>query len=201
MTDGPDHYFSAEPTSADERRSIEVTLGGHDVRVHVAGGVFSPGGVDKGTAVLLAEAPDPPADGVFLDLGCGWGPVALSLGLLRPAAQVWAVDVNERAVDLTRSNAAGLGLTGVRCARPEEVPPETRFDLIWSNPPIRIGKAALHDLLRTWLPRLRPGGEAYLVVSKNLGGDSLQRWVTGELGLRCTRYASVKGFRILAIAG
>lgn len=200
MTGDPDHYFTAAPASADERRSLRVTLAGREVEVQVAGGVFSPGGLDKGTAVLLDEVPDPPAGGVFLDLGCGWGPIALSLGLLRPAAQVWAVDVNERALDLTRSNAAGLGLTGVRCARPEEVPPETRFDLIWSNPPIRIGKAALHDLLRTWLPRLHPGGEAYLVVSKNLGGDSLQRWVTAELGLTCTRYASAKGFRILAVS-
>ena len=200
MTGDPDHYFTAAPASAEQRRSMGVTLAGREVEVQVAGGVFSPGGLDKGTAVLLSEVPDPPAGGVFLDLGCGWGPIALSLGLLRPAAQVWAVDVNERALDLTRSNAAGLGLTGVRCARPEEVPPETRFDLIWSNPPIRIGKAALHDLLRTWLPRLHPGGEAYLVVSKNLGGDSLQRWITAELGLTCTRYASAKGFRILAVS-
>lgn len=200
MTRDPDHYFAAAPASADQRRPLRVSLAGRDVEVEVAGGVFSPGSLDKGTAVLLDEAPAPPEDGVFLDLGCGWGPIALTLGLLSPRAEVWAVDVNERALDLTRTNATSLALAGVRVARPDQVPPEVRFDLIWSNPPIRIGKAALHDLLRTWLPRLRPGGEAYLVVSKNLGGDSLQRWITAELGLPCTRYASAKGFRILAVS-
>jgi len=199
MTGQPDHYFTAAPASAEERRPVRMRLAGRDVEVQVAGGVFSPGGVDKGTAVLLDEVPDPPEEGVFLDLGCGWGPIALTLGLLRPRADVWAVDVNERALDLTRTNAAALGLDRIHVALPEQVPDDTRYDLIWSNPPIRIGKPALHDLLRTWLSRLRPGGHAYLVVSKNLGGDSLQRWIDTDLGLPCTRYASAKGFRILAV--
>ena len=196
-----DHYFTAAPASADERRPLRVHLAGRDVEVEVAGGVFSPGSLDKGTAVLLDEVPDPPADGTFLDLGCGWGPIALTLGLLSPDAKVWAVDVNERALDLARTNARRLDLDTVTTALPHEVPGEVTFDLIWSNPPIRIGKPALHDLLRTWLPRLAAGGTAYLVVSKNLGSDSLQRWIAAELGLTCTRYASAKGFRILAVSG
>lgn len=200
VTPTEDHYFSAAPASADERRQIRVPLAGRSVEVEVAGGVFSPGGLDKGTAVLLNEAPPPPRSGVFLDLGCGWGPMTIALGLLSPEATVWAVDVNERALDLARVNASRLGLDGVRAGHPDDVPPDLRFDLIWSNPPIRIGKAALHDLLRTWLPRLAPGGEAYLVVSKNLGGDSLQRWIETDLRLPCSRYASARGFRVLAVA-
>jgi 16S rRNA G1207 methylase RsmC len=194
-----DHYFSAEPASAAERRTLDLTLAGRPVTVAVAGGVFSPGGLDKGTAVLLGSVPAPPPEGTFLDLGCGWGPVALTLALLSPTARVWAVDVNERALGLTRDNAASLALDGVRAVTPDEVPADVRFDLIWSNPPIRVGKAALHDLLRTWLPRLAPGGSAYLVVSKNLGADSLQRWIETELGLPCRRESSSKGFRILAV--
>ena len=194
-----DHYFTASPASADERRDLRVRLAGRDVDVEVAGGVFSPGGLDKGTAVLLEEAPAPPASGTFLDLGCGWGPVALTLGLLSPAATVWAVDVNERALDLTRRNAGALDLPGVRAATADEVPGDVRFDLVWSNPPIRVGKAALHDLLRTWLPRLAPGGEAYLVVQRNLGSDSLQRWVVDELAMPCERHTSSKGFRVLRV--
>ena len=108
-------------------------------------------------AVLLAQVPAPPPAGTFLDLGCGWGPIALTLGRTAPEATVWAVDVNERALDLLRRNAARLGLDNVRVARPDAVPPTERFDLIWSNPPIRIGKAALHELLRAWLPRLASG--------------------------------------------
>ena len=200
MTGTEDHYFSATPASADERRSLTVRLAGREVTVTVAGGVFSPGGLDRGTAVLLDEVPPPPSHGTFLDLGCGWGPVALTLGLLAPEADVWAVDVNERALDLAADNALSLGLARVRVSRPEAVPAGLTFDVIWSNPPIRVGKAALHDLLRTWLPRLAPGGTAYLVVAKNLGADSLQRWVQTDLGLSCLRLASHKGFRVLAVS-
>ena len=168
--------------------------------MQTAGGVFSPAGVDTGTRALLLEAPAPPSHGTFLDLGCGWGPIALTLGLRSPAAGVYAVDVNERALDLTRSNAAAAGLGNVRAARPDEVPADVRFDLIWSNPPIRVGKQVLHDLLGTWLPRLTQEGTAYLVVQKNLGADSLHRWITAELGLSCDRYAVSKGFRILRVS-
>lgn len=196
-----DHYFTASPASAGERRPLRVRLAGRTVEVEVAGGVFSPGGLDKGTAVLLDEAPAPPASGTFLDLGCGWGPVALTLALTSPDATVWAVDVNERALDLTRRNAASLGLSGVRAGVAQDVPQDVRFDLLWSNPPIRVGKEALHDLLRTWLPRLAPGGEAYLVVQRNLGSDSLQRWVEAELAMPCERHASSKGFRVLRVSG
>ncbi|MCA1783544.1 MAG: methyltransferase [Intrasporangiaceae bacterium] len=200
MTGTEDHYFTATPASADERRPLTVRLAGREVTVTVAGGVFSPGGLDKGTAVLLDEVPHPPPAGTFLDLGCGWGPVALSMGLLSPESDVWAVDVNERALDLAARNARSLGLSRVQAVRPDAVPADVTFDLIWSNPPIRVGKAALHDLLRTWLPRLAPAGTAYLVVSKNLGADSLQHWVEADLGLQCRRLASHKGFRILVVS-
>jgi 16S rRNA (guanine1207-N2)-methyltransferase len=197
--DEQDHYFTAAPASADERRRMPVRLAGRTVEVEVAPGIFSPGGLDKGTAVLLDEAPAPPATGTFLDLGCGWGPLALTLGLLSPRATVLALDVNERAVDLTRRNAATLGLDGVHASTADGIPEAVCFDLIWSNPPIRVGKAALHTLLATWLPRLAPDGVAHLVVQRNLGSDSLQRWVEAELRMPCTRLASSKGFRVLEV--
>ena len=199
----PEHYFTARPASPSEQRDLRVRLDGEEVTVRVAPGVFSPGGLDKGTAVLLAEAPDPPATGRLLDLGCGWGPIALTLARRSPQATVWAVDVNERAVDLARANARRLGLPNVRAARPDEVPGDLRFDAIWSNPPIRVGKAALHELLLAWLPRLMPGGTAYLVVQKNLGSDSLQRWLAEHLppgAYAVNRRASSKGFRVLAVS-
>lgn len=194
-----DHYFTAAPASADERRRLRVRLAGREVEVEVAPGVFSPGGLDKGTAVLLDEAPTPPATGTFLDLGCGWGAIALTLALRSPGATVWALDVNERALDLTRRNAAALGLDGVHASTADGIPDDLRFDLIWSNPPIRVGKAVLHALLRTWLPRLSPTGVAHLVVQRNLGSDSLQRWVETELEMPCTRLTSSKGFRVLEV--
>lgn len=195
-----DHYFTAQPASADERATRTVRLAGRAVTVHVAPGIFSPGGLDKGTAVLLDHVPEPATVGTFLDLGCGWGPIALTLGLLSPESTILAVDVNERSLDLMVRNAETLGLTRVQARRPEDVPADTAFDLIWSNPPIRIGKAALHELLAAWLPRLTPAGTAYLVVQKNLGSDSLQRWIENELGMPCARHASSKGFRVLQVS-
>ena len=197
-----DHYFSAQPASGARERSLTLTLAGRRVSVHTASGTFSPEGLDKGTAVLLREAPAPPEQGVFLDLGCGWGPIALTLGLLSPSATVYAVDVNERSLSLTRANAASLGLDGVHASEPDGIPESVTFDVIWSNPPIRVGKAALHDLLLRWLPRLAPGGAAYLVVQKNLGSDSLQRWLGEQLpsgSYAVSRLTSDKGFRVLEV--
>ena len=150
--------------------------------------------------------PAPPARGRFLDVGAGWGPIALTLALRSPEAEVTAVEVNDRSLQLTRDNAAALGLGNVVALRPEDVPEGAEFDLIWSNPPIRIGKQALHALLGRWLPRLAPGGEAWLVVQKNLGADSLLPWIGRMLEERAPsrftaeRADSVKGFRILRVA-
>ncbi len=195
-----DHYFTAEPASDGELRARTVELTGRMVEVLTAGGIFSPDGLDKGTAVLLRSVPAPPAQGMFLDLGCGWGPLALTLGLESPEARVYAVDVNRRAVDLARRNAERLGCSGVIACEPSEVPEDVRFDLIWSNPPIRIGKTALHELLGRWLALLAPGGTAYLVVSRNLGSDSLQSWLAATFpDLTVSRAASAKGFRVLKL--
>lgn len=194
-----EHYFSAQPAGPAQRRTITVELAGRAVTVHTAGGIFSPDHVDAGTAVLLREVPSPPSAGALLDLGCGWGPIALTLGLLSPGADVYAVDVNERALALARDNAAGLGLTRLHACLPRTVPADLRFATIWSNPPIRVGKAALHELLRSWLPRLEAGGTAYLVVGKQLGADSLARWIPADLGMPCERIATDKGFRVLAV--
>lgn len=195
-----DHYFTAVPASPAELRRLDVRLGGRDLTVTTAGGVFSPGRLDLGTQVLLRSVPDPPASGHLLDLGCGWGPVALTLALASPGATVWAVDVNERALDLVRRNARDLGLTNVVAARPDDVPGDVRLAALWSNPPIRVGKDALHAMLRRWLARLADDAAAHLVVQRNLGADSLQRWLE-DAGAPTTRVASAKGFRVLRVDG
>jgi 16S rRNA (guanine1207-N2)-methyltransferase len=196
-----EHYFSAQPSSDPEIRPLGVVLAGRELDLVTAGGVFSPGGLDVGTGVLLASVPPPPPGGNLLDLGCGWGPIALTLALESPHATVWAVDVNERALDLTRRNAEILGLTNIRAVRPEEIPDDVAFRTIWSNPPIRVGKSELHSMLSRWLPRLADSSEAWLVVARNLGADSLQRWIEAEHGeeLRALRAETSKGFRVLRI--
>lgn len=196
-----DHYFSANPASAENLRRIRVTLAGRDVEVMTAGGVFSPDHVDSGTSVLLANTPPPPPGGHLLDLGCGWGPIALSLAIGSPRATVWAVDVNERALDLVRRNADTLGLENVNAATPDDVPDDVTFRTIRSNPPIRVGKNELHGLLERWIPRLDERSDAWLVVQRNLGSDSLQRWLGATLdkGYTVTRAATGRGFRVLKV--
>ena len=193
-----DHYFSSSPRSDFSTRTIRVRLAGRDLDLVTAGGVFSPEHLDQGTRVLLDSVPPPPAAGHLLDLGAGWGPIALSLALQSPDATVWAVDVNERALDLVRRNAARHGITNVNAALPGDVPADVRFAAIWSNPPIRVGKQELHAILAQWLPRLEADAAAWLVVAKHLGAESLQRWLADELGLDVERAANSKGFRVLA---
>ncbi len=161
-------------------------------------GVFSHGRLDTGTAVLLRSPRPLPSTGSALDLGCGAGPIAVTMALREPGLQVWAVDVNERARALCAANATAAGAGNVVVAAPDEVPADIAFDAIWSNPPIRIGKDALHELLLTWLARLAPDGAATLVVQKHLGADSLQRWLT-ESGYPTSRAASAKGYRVLEV--
>jgi 16S rRNA (guanine1207-N2)-methyltransferase len=192
-----DHYFSSTPRSDLKTRTIRARLAGREVELLTAGGVFSPEHVDQGTQVLLATVPEPPASGHLLDLGAGWGPIALSLALQSPDATVWATDVNERALDLVRRNARRLGIHNVNAVLPGDVPAEVRFATIWSNPPIRVGKQELHAMLAHWLPRLDEGAGAWLVVAKHLGAESLQRWIAEELGLDVAKAANSKGFRVL----
>lgn len=190
------HYFDDVPGGPDRRREIRASIWGHELTFETSSGVFSHDGLDRATDVLLRSV-DPPAAGTVLDLGCGWGPIACALATT-PGLDVWAVDVNSRARDLTRTNAERLGVT-LHVVRPDQVPADLRFDQIWSNPPIRIGKTAVHELLEQWLPRLTPDGIAWLVVGKNLGADSLQRWLNGS-GWTTTRHASAKGFRVLRVS-
>ena len=191
-----EHYFSADPSVPFRRMPVTASVWGHSLSLDSGSGVFAQGRVDVGTAVLFRET-SAPAGGRVLDLGCGYGVIGLAIAAAVPGAMVTGVDVNERAVLLANENAAALGVADRFTATiPPGVPAGATYDELWSNPPIRIGKAALHELLLTWLPRLVPGGRAVLVVGKNLGADSLQRWL-GEQGYPTERIASAKGFRVL----
>jgi 16S rRNA (guanine1207-N2)-methyltransferase len=194
-----DHYFSGRPRSKELRQPVTLMAWGHTLTLQSATGVFASGHLDRGTSVLFRETTPPVRAGRYLDLGCGYGPIACALAVSVSDAEVWAVDVNERALDLTRDNAASCSVAErVTAAHPDDVPTDLRFDEIWSNPPIRVGKAALHELLLQWLPRLVPDGRAVLVVGRHLGADSLQRWIQ-DGGRRCVRLGSAKGFRVLEV--
>jgi len=198
VSDG--QYWTDSPGVASRPSEVDLLLPDVDLRLTTDRGVFSADRVDRGTRYLLLEGPDLPTGPVdLLDLGCGYGPIACTLASRRPEARVWAVDVNERARDLCRANAAAAGLANVEVATPDDVPVDVRLAAIWSNPPIRIGKPALHDLLTRWLDLLTPDGTAHLVVQRHLGADSLARWLD-DRGWATERRGSRKGFRLLDVA-
>jgi 16S rRNA (guanine1207-N2)-methyltransferase len=189
-------YFAEHPAVPGRPGIVQLVLGDLHLDLETDAGMFSPGRLDPGTRLLLETAPPPPAAGHLLDLGCGYGPLALVMAARSPGSCVWAVDVNRRALALCARNAARAGLPGVRPVIPDDPALPGQFQLIWSNPPIRIGKPALHELLAGWLGRLAPGGSAYLVVQRNLGSDSLQRWLS-DSGWPAERIAAQAGYRVL----
>ena len=196
MTAPGSHYFDEEPTTDSAPRDVQLLLPDAQLTLTTDRGVFGYDRVDGGTKLLLLKAPAPSATGDLLDIGCGTGAIALTMARRSPAATVWAVDVNERARDLCRTNAERNGITNVRVCAPDDVPDNIRFATVWSNPAIRIGKPALHAMLLRWFGRLTDDGEAILVVHKHLGSDSLQTWLGGQ-GYPTTRLASSAGYRIL----
>ena len=196
--DEPDHYFTAEPSVASKPRTVAFDVAGSHFELESSTGVFSSSRLDPGTAALLTKAPLPESDRTVLDLGCGYGPITLTLACLA-SATVYAVDVNTRALELTRRNAQKYEVDDrVRVFAADEMPQDIQFDEIWSNPPIRVGKESLHALLAQWLPRLRPGGTAWLVVARHKGGDSAITWLNDQ-GYEAGKHASKKGYRVIRV--
>ena len=195
-----EHYFSASPDKPATLREITFQVAGQEFAVQAASGTFSASKLDPGTSILLSKFEEFPESGNILDLGCGWGPISLAIATLRPETRVWSLDVNQRSMELARNNASKLGLTNINVVTEDQIPEDLKFDAIWSNPPIRIGKAALHALLKNWLPRLESGGRAMLVVQKQLGADSLLAWIQAEFpDLTASRFSADKGFRVLEV--
>ena len=193
-----EHYFTETPSAPSRPMTVELRLPDMEMRLAADRGVFSGNRVDPGTMTLLRESPVPPAQGELLDLGCGYGPIACALARRAPAATVWATDINSRALQLTAANAVSLDLNNIRAVRPDHVPTGLRFNGIWSNPPVRVGKVALRELLSTWLARLADTANAWLVVNRHLGSDSLADWLESE-GWDVRREASKSGYRVLQV--
>ncbi|WP_153506629.1 class I SAM-dependent methyltransferase [Cumulibacter manganitolerans] len=198
MRTGGDHYFSSTPGALSDPKEVDVLLPDVDLTLWTDAGVFSHGRLDAATRIFLETAPAPPPTGVLLDLGCGYGPIALVLASRSPKAQVLAVDVNERALGLVRRNADRNGLRNVTASLPEDVPEDLELAAIYANPPIRIGKQAMREMLLHWLSRLAADGVAYLVVGKHLGSDSLAGWLE-EQGFEVVRMASRNSYRTLEV--
>jgi len=194
------HYFSEQPQADAKTHSVEFELEGTVFNLTAASGTFSSTRLDSGTRVLLKESALFPVSGTVLDIGCGWGPISLAVATLRPETEVFGLDVNSRSLELAQANAAALKLKNFKAVRAEHIPNELLFDAIWSNPPIRVGKAVLHQLMQTWIPRLKPGASAMLVVQKQLGAESFQKWLAETFtGFDVAKQSIDKGYRVIRV--
>ncbi len=194
--DSQSHYFDEDPAGRIENYTVDLVLPDITATMRTSSGVFSSKRIDPGTKYLLQEAPPPnTAVKTALDLGCGYGPIARTLCHRFPEAQIWATDINSRARALTIEN---VGKFGVNVEHPDRIDEDIQFDLIWSNPPVRIGKSKLYALLDLWLQRLSDDGEAILVVQKHLGADSLSKWLD-KVSYNVQRLSSKSGYRLLKV--
>ena len=195
-----EHYFSSDPAAPKKTVSLTIEVGGAAIRLDAASGTFSSGRLDPGTAVLLKQSEHFPKDGNVLDIGCGWGPIGVSIAKLEPKTMVYAIDVNQRSIDQSNVNSELNGLKNFLAMKPEQLCPDLRFSAIWSNPPIRVGKQVLHELMLKYIPLLEPGGKAVLVVSKNLGADSFMRWLQEQFpDAEVSRLGTDKGYRVIQL--
>lgn len=195
-----EHYFSSDPAAPKKTVSIAIQVAGKTLDLQAASGTFSSSRLDTGTAALLKHDRHFPKDGNVLDLGCGWGAIGLSIASCSPETKVYGIDINQRSIEQSNLNAKNLKLSNYSATHSKDLPADLQFSAIWSNPPIRVGKQVLHELMQTYIPRLEPGGKAMLVVQKNLGADSFQRWLQAQFpDAQVHRLATDKGYRIIEL--
>ena len=195
-----EHYFSSDPAAPKKTVSVSIQVGGKQIGLEAASGTFSSSRLDAGTAVLLKHDDHFPKDGNVLDIGCGWGPIGLSIASLQKNSKVYGIDINQRSIEQSNLNSKSLGLKNFTAMHSRDLPEDLRFSAIWSNPPIRVGKKILHELMESFIPRLEPGGRAMLVVQKNLGADSFQRWLSNRFPeAEVSRVGTDKGYRVISL--
>lgn len=190
-----DHYYTNRPAAEHDRRTIEVELRGKKVRLVTDAGVFSKSGLDYGSRVLI-DALEIPEKASVLDVGCGYGPIGIAAGILG-ATRIMMLDVNERAIELARENAAANGVPQAKAMQSDllEAVSQERFDVIISNPPIRAGKETVHRLFEQASECLKPGGSLWIVIQKKQGAPSAKAKLE-ELFEQVDEVTKDKGYRI-----
>ena len=190
-----DHYFTENPLTAHDKKEISSILKGKTFTFETDAGVFSRDHVDPGSQLLIESVPA--QTGRILDLGCGYGPVGIAFAASRKEAQVVMADVNRRSLDLAQVNLARNGIINAQTIYSDGCSNlEGTFDLILSNPPIRIGKQALQRMWRDCYEHLNPEGSFYIVIRKKQGAPSAKTFLEDLFG-NCTTVARQGGYHVL----
>lgn len=167
------HYFKNDPNLKHNRKQIVFRFLGVDYILESDAGVFSKDHVDTGTAIMLQSIVESPSsEGTFLDLGCGYGVVACVIKSLQPKRSVFASDINERAIELCKTNALknNLDIEVIHSDGFENI--DQTFDTIAFNPPIKVGKKKMYALLEASHTHLNTQGTLVVVIRKDQGAKS-----------------------------
>lgn len=191
------HYYSQQPESRHDRRTINTVLRGKSLRFTSDAGVFSKGDIDYGSRVLI-EAMEIPDGSAVLDVGCGYGPIGITAAHLAPRGHVTMVDVNSRAVELARENATHNGIRNVTVMESDMLSAleGKRFDVILTNPPIRAGKEVVHSIFEQAYEHLNEGGFLWIVIQKKQGAPSAAAKLESLFG-SVEEVGKDKGYRII----
>lgn len=188
------HYFENDKNLKSEMKEHQVCIFDHTYTFITDHGVFSKQGLDFGTRTLLETLPIAQIHGKVLDLGCGYGPIGIILKK-ETSADIDMVDVNLRSLHLSKMNASkNEVLVHIFESNGYEQIPE-KYDYIITNPPIRVGKKILYELLFGAKKHLTEDGELWLVVNKDQGAKSLVRDLEKEYKTEVMR--KHKGFYII----
>lgn len=190
------HYYSDKPQVAHDRRAKEAELRGWKLRFVTDAGVFSKSGIDYGSRVLI-DAIELTAGAHVLDVGCGYGPIGLTAAKLVPEGHVTMIDINERAVELSRENAKANGITNVTVMQSNLLSEVNQrdFDAVLTNPPIRAGKETVHTIFEQAHQHLKVGGSLWIVIQKKQGAPSAKAKLESLFG-RVEEVTKDKGYRI-----
>ena len=192
-------YFDEIPQVESRPVKVSFNYDGNDLIFTTDRGVFSYEKIDKATRILLDifnEKYYGQKPRSIADVGCGYGVIAICMAKKYPQSEITAIDVNQRALELCKKNVVENNIENVFAESASKYDDE-KYDLIISNPPIRVGKEALYELLSYWSKKLNDKGQMWLVIAKNLGADSVAAYLEFELKLNVKRVASKKGFRVL----
>lgn len=194
-----EHYYTNNPDLAHDERPVTFIALGNEITCVTDAGVFSRDGLDMGTRILLEALPE--LHGRVLDLGCGWGAAGIAVGKRWPDTEIVMTDVNLRAVELARRNAASNGVQNITAVCGDGFARvEGNFDSILLNPPIRAGKAVVYGLFAGSAARLNGGGTLYIVIRKQQGAESAEKYLS-TLFARVDRIARDKGYWVFACGG